>query len=147
MVSCRSLSVFLVPQTAGTPATVGGISYPFDMNRSWLITTVGLDAGAIRQIGVVLIGLVAIGFGLAGLATVGVLIPTAWWPGLVITSTAAPVLLLALFFSPGTLLGVAIDAVVLWMVLAAVWRPAGLPPCPPEAWAGRASSRYEGRRP
>ncbi len=76
------------------------------------------------MIGGVLVGAVVVGYGLAALATVGLLVPSEWWPGLMVASTAAAALLMGLFFQPGLLLGLAIDAVLLWIVLASLWTPA-----------------------
>jgi hypothetical protein len=118
------LVMFVVPQPAAKPATASGVAYPFDMARSWLITGVGMDAGLVRAIGVVLVAAVVIGFALAGLATVGVLIPAGWWAVLVVGSAVVSTLVLLLFFSPGLILGLAIDAVLLWVALAAIWAPA-----------------------
>jgi hypothetical protein len=115
--------MFLLPRPADTSATAGGTEWPFDMARSWLVTGPGLDLGMVRLVGVILVVGVAIGFLLSGLATVGLLIPSGWWQGLIVTSSAGSVLLLALFFSPQLVLGVAIDAVLLWVVLAAIWTP------------------------
>lgn len=116
--------MFLFPRPATAAATAGGVEYPFDMARSWLITGVGLDPGAVRAIGVALVAAVAIGFVLAGLASVGLLIPSGWWQGLVVGSTVASLALMTVFFSPGLLIGFAIDAVLLWVALASVWTPA-----------------------
>lgn len=50
-------------------------------------------------IGVALICAVTIGFLLAGLATVGILVPIGWWSDLVVASSVASAVLLALFFN------------------------------------------------
>jgi hypothetical protein len=118
--------MFLFPPPAAAAGAASGVANPFDMAKSWLVTTVGLDTGVVRQIGVALIALVVLGYGLAGLATVGLLVPTGWWQPLVIGSTAASLLLLAAFLSPGLILGVAINAVLLWLVLASIWAPGGV---------------------
>jgi hypothetical protein len=78
----------------------------------------------VRLVGAALVVVVAVGFLLAGLATVGVVVPSGWWPFLVAGSAATSVLLLALFFSPTLILGIAIDAVLAWVVLASAWSPA-----------------------
>jgi hypothetical protein len=114
--------MFAVPRPAVRPATANGIDYPFDMGQAWPVRA-GLDAGLVRIVSVALVAAVVIGFVLAGLATVGVLVPAGWWRSLVVGSTVMSVLLLALAFSPGLLLGVAIDAVLLWLALAASWPP------------------------
>lgn len=116
--------LFFVPAPAtATPAAGGGAEWPFDMTRSWLVTSGGLDLGPVRLLGAALVVVVAVGFLLAALATVGVVVPSGWWQVLVVGSAAASVVLLALFFNPQLVLGVAIDAVLVWVVLASVWAP------------------------
>jgi hypothetical protein len=58
------------------------------------------------------------------MATVGVLVPSGWWPVLVAASAVASALTLALFFDPQLVLGLGIDALLVWVVLASVWTPA-----------------------
>lgn len=96
----------------------------FDMARSWLISGPGMDPGAIRTIGTVLVVMVTIGYVLAGLATVGVLVPVLWWPGLVVASTVGSLVVLLAFFAPTFFIGLAIDAALLALVLASAWTPA-----------------------
>jgi hypothetical protein len=109
--------LYLVPQD---PSATG---WPFDMARSWLVTWLGIDAAAARAVGTVLIAAIAVGFALGGLATLDLLVPSGWWPNLVLGSTLASVLLLVLFFDPQLVLGLAIDGALLWIVLASTWRP------------------------
>jgi hypothetical protein len=97
--------------------------WPFDMGRSWLLTSLGIDPGTTRILGTVLIAVVAIGFVLGGLATLDMLVPAVWWPALMVGSAAVSVLLLVLYFDPQLVLGLAIDAALLWIVLASTWRP------------------------
>jgi hypothetical protein len=115
-------ALFFVPQRA-TETTPSAVDWPFDMGRSWLITGPGLDAGLIQGMGRALVIVVVAGFALAGLATVGLLVPTTWWQGLVVGSSVASIVLMLLFLSPGLLLGFAIDAVLLWVVFALPWAP------------------------
>lgn len=115
--------MFVFPAPEAAPATAGGMAYPFDMAKSWLITGVGLDAGVVRSIGIVVMAMTFGLFTLAALATVGWLVPATWWAGLVVAAAAASTLMLALFFSPGLLLGFAINAALWWLVLASVWSP------------------------
>ncbi len=102
-----------------------GASYPFDPARSWLVTRAGLGAGAVRGLIAVLSAVVAIGFVLAGLATVGLLVPTSWWAGLVVGSSLLSLVVFALAFSPNLALGIAIDLVLLWVVWSGAWLPSG----------------------
>lgn len=115
--------VFLFPQPDPATASAGGLAYPFDMDRSWLISGVGLDAGLVRLIGIVVMAVVFIASLLAALATVGLLVPTDWWAGLVVASSVTSMILLTLFFAPALLLGYAIDIALLWLVLGSVWSP------------------------
>ena len=113
--------VFPAPETA--TATAGGLAYPFDMGRSWLITNVGLDAGMIRTVGIAVMVVTFAGFLLTALATAGWLVPNGWWAGLMLGSALSSTLLLALFFSPALLIGFVINAALWMLVLASVWSP------------------------
>lgn len=115
--------LFVVPQPATSAGGSGAAEWPFDKARSWLVTGAGLDVNLVHVIGVALICAVTVGFLLAGLATVGILFPAGWWPVLVVASAAASAVLLALYFNPQLALGVAIDVVLAWVVLATVWAP------------------------
>lgn len=124
-------AMFVFPQPTPATATPGGTQWPFDMGRSWLIEGAGLDAGMLRSLGIAVIVITLLTFLLAALSTVGVLVPTAWWPALVIAGAASSTVLLMLFYSPALLLGFAINLSLLVLVLASVWSPA--------AAAGRAA--------
>jgi hypothetical protein len=119
--------MFLFPTPVAAPAAAGGLTYPFDMGRSWLITGMGLDAGAVRIVGIVLIVATLVGFLLAALATLGWLVPASYWGGLVLASAAGSTVLLVLFFSPALLLGFGINVALWILVLASVWSPSGGP--------------------
>jgi hypothetical protein len=119
--------MYVTPQPAPKSAPAGGTEFPFDLGQSSLLSALGVRVGALRAIGLMLIGMTVVGYLLAGLATVGLVIPADWWAGLVLASTAASVALLGLFFQPELVLGVGIDAVLLWVVLAGAWIPATTP--------------------
>lgn len=114
--------LFFVPQPA---PTAGEPEWPFDMARSWAVTGAGLDLGMVRMIGVALIAVVAVCFVTAALATVGVLVPPGWWRAAVVASAVASIATLALFFNPQLVLGLAIDASLIGVVVSAAWAPAG----------------------
>ena len=115
--------MFVFPAPEAATATAGGLAYPFDMARSWLVANAGLDVGLVRSIGIVVMVVTFVTFALAALATVGWLVPAAWWTGLIIGGAVASTLMLVLFFSPALLLGFVINAALWWLVLASVWRP------------------------
>lgn len=115
--------LFVMPRPTPTAAAANDVEFPFDLGRSWLLSRVGIEGGQPRTVGVALIGAVLVGYVLAGLATIGLLLPMDWWPGLVLASTAASALLIGLFAQLGLLVGLSIDAVLLWVVLASAWSP------------------------
>lgn len=117
--------LFVFPQPAPGAASAGATAWPFDLSSSWLITNLGVQADLVRGMGIVVMAAVFVAFIMAALATIGVLVPATWWTALVVVSALGSTLLLALFFSPALTLGFAIDAVLVWLVLARVWIPAG----------------------
>jgi hypothetical protein len=112
--------MFAVPAPA---ATGGGPDWPFDMARSWAITGTALDLNVVRAVGVALIAVVVIGFALAALSTVGIVVPSGWWQVTVAVSAVASAVLLILFLEPQLVLGLGIDAALLWVVVARAWMP------------------------
>jgi len=107
---------------ARAPAPAPGApEWPFEMSRSWLITLVGLDAGVVRTIGAALVVATIVAFAGAGLAWIGFVVPSAWWPTLVIVGAASSVAVLTAFFHPWLVLGFAIDAVLIYLVAASGW--------------------------
>ncbi len=106
------------------PAAAGGPDWPFDMAGSWAITGAHLDVNVVRAIGVALIVVVAGGFALAGLSTVGLVVPADWWQASVGVSAVTSMVLLVLFFNPQLVLGMGIDAILLWTVASRAWLPA-----------------------
>jgi hypothetical protein len=109
--------LFAVPAPA---APDGGAEWPFNMAQSWAITGAGLDANMVRIVGVALI---VVGFSLAALSTVGIIAPSGWWQPIVAVSAVTSAILLVLFFEPQLVLGLGIDAVLLWVVVARAWMP------------------------
>lgn len=113
--------LYLAP--APEAAAAGGPDWPFHLGGSWLSGATGLDAGAMRTLGIGLIALIVAGFVLSGLATVGVVVPESRWLGLVVASAALSLAMLGLFFAPSLLAGIAIDLFLIWLALASSWRP------------------------
>lgn len=110
---------FAVP----APAAEAGTDWPFDLAMSWVVTRAGVPPRTIRNVGIALIAVVVAGSSLAALATVGILVPEAWWPATVTVSAVASATLLVLVFAPQLVLGLAIDAVLIWLVVAGAWTP------------------------
>src|SRR6478672_9794358 len=113
--------MFAVPAPAA-PAP-GGMEYPFDVARSWPVINHVADITIVRGLVFGLVGLTVIGFALTALATVGIGVPQAAWPALLVASTAASVALMLIGLTPALALGIVIDAALLILVFAAVWRP------------------------
>src|SRR5688572_2266446 len=106
------------------PRTADGPEWPFEMTTSWMVTGVGLDPALVRALGTALVMTTIVLLVGAGLATVGWLVPSEWWSPLVIGGAVASALTLAIFFHPWIVLGLVIDAALLWATLVAGWSPA-----------------------
>jgi hypothetical protein len=116
--------MFVFPKPASPNAALGGSGYPFDFGRSWLIRRPGLDEGLVRLIGTGLMVVVFVLCLLAALSTVGVVVPTGWWPGLMTVAALSSTLLLLLFYSPALVLGFFNNVAMVVIVLSGTWRPA-----------------------
>lgn len=110
--------------TPPPPRTAGGPEWPFEMQRSWLVTSAGLDPAVARAAGTALIFVTVALLVLAALATVGWGVPTAWWPIAALAGALASAGVLLVFFHPWIVLGLVIDLAIAWAVLVAGWRPA-----------------------
>jgi hypothetical protein len=110
---------FAVPAPASESAT----EWPFDLAKSWTVSRAGVSARTVRTVGIALIAIVVAGSAVAAVATVGIVVPAAWWQAAVAVSAVASATLLALVFAPQLVLGLAIDAVLLWLVVAGAWTP------------------------
>ncbi len=111
---------FAVPTPA---ASDGGAAWPFDMARSWAVTRAGLDLNLVRGVGAVLIAVTVGAFALAALSTVGLIVPSGWWQPTIALGAIASAAMLVLFFEPQLVLGLGIDAVLLWVVVTRAWVP------------------------
>jgi glucan phosphoethanolaminetransferase (alkaline phosphatase superfamily) len=88
-----------------------------------LLSPIGVSAELIRPIGLTLVAVTMAAFALAALASFGIL-PTGAWAATVALGAGSSIALLVLFFHPWLVLGLAIDAVLLWAVIGARWVPA-----------------------
>ncbi len=106
------------------PRTAGGPEWPFEMARSWLVTGLGLDADVVRPLGTVLVVATVALLAGAALATVGWGIPTSAWAILATLGAVTSAATLLVFFHPWIVLGLLIDAAILWFAVVAGWTPA-----------------------
>lgn len=104
------------PETSGT-------KWPFDMGRSWAITGADLSPSTVKAVGWAIIAITVAGFALAALSTVGIIVPASWWQPAVVTSALTSAIALVLFFDPQLILGLGIDAVLLWIGVTGIWVP------------------------
>jgi hypothetical protein len=104
-------------------ASDGGASWPFDTSQSWAVTRAGLDLVLVRAVGAVLIAVTVGAFALAALATVGIIVPSGWWQPTIALGAVASAATLVLFFDPQLVLGLGMDAVLLWVVATRGWAP------------------------
>lgn len=115
--------LFVFPKPPSTSGGFGAGEYPFDFARSWLVRELGEDLGLVRIVGmVVMVATFALSL-LAALSTVGLLVPTDWWAGLMILAAIASALMLVLFYSPALILGFAIDILMAALALGGSWSP------------------------
>lgn len=105
------------------PVTAGGPTWPFDLAGSRALGAIGIDPDVARLLGTALVAVVLGGYALAAVVALGFLPSSIWLPAIVLAS-AASLGLLVLFFHPWLVLGVAIDAVLLYASLVAGWVPA-----------------------
>jgi hypothetical protein len=110
---------FISPAPA--PAA-GAPPWPFDLTRSWLLTSLGMDASVTRALGVGLLLVLSLGYAAATLVMMGVL-PERLFAAGIIVGAIASLMLLGLFFHPWLVLGAVIDIALLYLVFGTGWAP------------------------
>jgi hypothetical protein len=115
--------MFAAPTPAPAAATTGGMEYPFDVAKSWLVNDRFIALSTARVLVFGLVAVTVVGYLLAAMSTVGFVVPQSLWPSLVIASTAASAALMLIGLSPGLGLGIAIDLVLFLVVVSAAWSP------------------------
>jgi hypothetical protein len=110
--------------TPAPPRTADGPEWPFALGRAWPLTAIHADPDLVRIVGVGLVMGTVVLLLAAALATGGWLVPTSMWGALVVSGAALSLITLTLFFHPWLVLGIVIDVVLLWAVVAAGWDPA-----------------------
>ena len=91
------------------------------MSQSWAAARAGLDLSVVRVIGAVLIAVTVGAFALAALATVGIIVPSGWLQPTIALGAIASAATLVLFFDPQLVLGLGMDAVLLWVAVTRAW--------------------------
>jgi hypothetical protein len=109
---------FLTPRP---PLTAGGPPWPFDLDRSWLLSAMGVQPELTRLIGVALVAATVAGFALASFSALGIAPHGIWAPAVTLGSVASAGVLV-LFFHPWLVVGLGIDAALMWAALAG-WSP------------------------
>ena len=100
--------------------------WPFEADsKPWLGFIGGLPASG-RLVTAFLAGVATLGFIASLLALFGRLVPAHWFTPLTVAASIASVLLYILYFGISSLLPIALDAVLLWGILAGDWSNAGL---------------------
>jgi hypothetical protein len=102
------------------PAKPGAPAWPFDLSRSRLLEPFGADPGALRLLGAALVVVTLATFSLAGVAGIGLLSPSLWAP-FAAAGACASLALLTVYFHRWLIVGISIDALLLWGVLIAGW--------------------------
>jgi hypothetical protein len=104
------------------PRTAGGPEWPFEVTHSWLVSTLGMDAAAMRPLATALVIVTTMALLGAAAVAMGWLSSTLWLP-LLVAGTVGSLVTLALFFHPWLVVGIAIDLVLLWATLIGGWAP------------------------
>jgi hypothetical protein len=109
---------FLAPRPA---PTADGPSWPFDLDRSWLLSPLGVPPAVTRLLGTAFVALTIGAFALAAVVALGVLDDL--WVAAALIGAVSSLGVLGLFYRPWLTLGIVIDAVLLWAVLVAGFVP------------------------
>jgi hypothetical protein len=108
--------MYFVPEP---PEDQTPLEWPFHLDRSWILSNVGLSAQTLKAVGTVLAVVSIGGFVVTG---VGLLSGAGWWTGIGGASAIASLLMLAAYLQPLIALGLIIDAFVLSVILIS-WPP------------------------
>jgi len=102
--------LFMIPRPPDT-----GTSWPFDPSESWLLNRLGVEPDLAGMIAAGLVAVTVAAFVVAALTVIGIL-PASWLRPIAIASASVSLILLGVFFHPWLVLGIAIDAAILWGV-------------------------------
>jgi hypothetical protein len=111
------------PAAATATATAGGPDWPFELDHSWLLGNAARTS-PVQLLGKLLVATTLVLYTLAALATIPLFVPATMWTTLVIAASVASAVLMLVYFHRNLLIGLAIDAVLLWVAITGVWSPA-----------------------
>jgi hypothetical protein len=117
------LALFLVVHGGIHVGYVCGRSWPFAATDPWLVTGVGASSDAVSTVAVALVLVTFFAYLFAALTIAGIVLPRILWAPPTVVGSVASAVLLVVFVTPGTLPGLAIDAVLLWATVVRPWRP------------------------
>jgi hypothetical protein len=95
----------------------GAPVWPFELGHSWLLSPLGVPGGMVKGIGTLLAIVTVAGFTVSGLGWLGVPVLKTWWVPATIVSSIASLLLLLLYWNTMLVLGIVIDAVILYLAV------------------------------
>lgn len=98
-------------------------SWPFAAGDPWLVTGVGASSETVSMVAAALVLVTFFAYLLAALTVAGIVLPRILWTPLIVVGSVASAAVLVVFVTPGTLPGLAVDAVLLWATVVASWRP------------------------
>ena len=111
--------------TPRPPATPGGPAWPFLLEGSWILTPLGVTPKLTRWLGIVLVVVTVAAFTLGAAATLG-FVPTGLWTIAVAVGAGSSIALLAIYFHPWLVVGLAIDIALILAAFVTRWSPDAL---------------------
>ena len=111
---------YLLTQPVRKP---GAPAWPFQIDRSWLFSGMGVGSSAVRTLGRRLAQLTVVGFVIAGC---GLLLGQGWWRAAALLGAASSLLLMGLYYHSWLLLGMAISGALLIALIWLNWPPSQL---------------------
>lgn len=108
--------MYFVPEP---PSDETPLDWPFHLDRSWVVSNLGVSTQTLKAVGIVLAAASVVGFVVTG---VGLLIDAGWWTGVGTASATVSFVLLAVYLQPLIVLGLVVNAFVLSVALG--WWPA-----------------------
>lgn len=106
---------YLLRQPVGKP---GAPAWPFRVDRSWLLSGMGVGSTAVSALGRLLAELTAVGFLVAG---GGLLFGQDWWRAAALIGAGCSLLLLGFYYHPWLLLGMALSGALMFALIWLDW--------------------------